>query len=62
LGGGVMNQEHLLARIRKQFAIHLNGYVSVPDLEEYIVSWKLPNRSGIMGCLLLASRGFVKLV
>ena len=60
LGGGVMNQEHLLARIRKQFSIQLNGYVRVPELEQYIVNWKFPNQSGIIGSLLLAISEFKK--
>ena len=45
LGGGVMNQDHLLHKIRQQF-VELMG--------EYIVRWGLPNESGIIGSLLLA--------
>lgn len=54
LGGGVMNQEHLLKKIRQSFQEQLNGYVVAPTLDEYIVKWGLPNESGIYGSLLLA--------
>lgn len=54
LGGGVMNQQHLVEKIRKAFEKEMAGYVVTPPLEEYIVSWGLPNKSGILGCTLLA--------
>ncbi len=54
LGGGVMNQEHLLQKIRQQFLQHMAGYMETPAPEEYIVRWGLPNESGIIGSLLLA--------
>lgn len=54
LGGGVMNQGHLLVKVREQFEKLLAGYVNVPPLEEYIVPWGLPNQSGLLGALLLA--------
>ena len=54
LGGGVMNQDHLLKKIREQFAEQMAGYMVTPALDEYIVRWGLPNESGITGCLLLA--------
>ena len=55
LGGGVMNQEHLLLKIRQQFVDQMNGYMETPEASEYIVRWGLPNKSGITGCLLLAA-------
>lgn len=54
LGGGVMNQHHLIQKIRQSFQKQLADYVTVPPLEEYIVPWQLANKSGITGCLLLA--------
>lgn len=54
LGGGVMNQEHLLQKIRQQFLQQMAGYMETPAPEEYIVRWGLPNESGIIGSLLLA--------
>ena len=54
LGGGVMNQTHLLSKIREQFLLELGGYISIPSVEEYIVPWQLVNESGIKGCLQLA--------
>lgn len=55
LGGGVMNQDHLLLKIRQQFVAQMNGYMETPSASEYIVRWALPNESGIIGCLLLAA-------
>ncbi|HAQ4672927.1 TPA: ROK family protein [Enterococcus faecium] len=54
LGGGVMNQDHLLQKIRQQFVELMGGYMETPQVSEYIVRWGLPNESGIIGSLLLA--------
>lgn len=54
LGGGVMNQDHLLHKIRQQFVELMGGYMETPPVSEYIVRWGLPNESGIIGSLLLA--------
>ena len=56
LGGGVMNQKHLLQKIRASFLEQLNGYMTFPPIDEYIVAWGLPNQSGIYGSLLLAKQ------
>jgi len=53
LGGGVMNQPHLLAQIQQAFQKQMAGYMETPPVEDYIVTWGLPNKSGIIGCLLL---------
>lgn len=55
LGGGVMNQDHLLLKIRQQFVNQMNGYMETPNSDEYIKRWGLPNKSGIIGCLMLAA-------
>ncbi|MGX7173173.1 ROK family protein [Enterococcus ratti] len=60
LGGGVMNQEHLLQKIRQQFVKQMNGYMETPAINEYIVRWGLPNESGIIGSLLLAEKEYKK--
>lgn len=54
LGGGVINQDHLLHKIRQQFVELMGGYMETPPVSEYIVRWGLPNESGIIGSLLLA--------
>lgn len=56
LGGGVMNQDHLLHKIRQQFVELMGGYMETPQVDEYIVRWGLPNESGIIGSLLLAEK------
>ncbi|MEG2253863.1 MAG: ROK family protein [Vagococcus sp.] len=53
-GGGVMNQKHLINKIRSNFQRILNGYVKTPSIEDYIVLPKLGNDSGIIGGLALA--------
>lgn len=60
LGGGVMNQEHLLEKIKEQFVIELADYVSIDNVDDFIVPWGLPNQSGIIGALLLAEDVYKK--
>lgn len=57
LGGGVMHQEQLFPMIREYVGKMINGYLSVPalnDLDKYIVPASLNDDQGIMGCLKLA--------
>lgn len=58
LGGGVMTQPHLLAAIRKEFEVQLNGYVPAISrsgcVESYIVTPELDNMSGIAGAFVIA--------
>lgn len=54
LGGGVMKQTHLLAKVRESLKEQLADYSTLPMLEEYIVGCDLGDNSGTMGCLLLA--------
>ncbi|MCR6105735.1 ROK family protein [Salipaludibacillus agaradhaerens] len=56
LGGGVMMQDHLLISLREEFSRLLNGYVTTPDLSEYIVTPALKGDAGIVGSLLLAEK------
>ncbi|WP_444546634.1 ROK family protein [Clostridium felsineum] len=54
LGGGVMKQLQLFPRIRKELEKLMANYVSMPNLDEYIVPPALKDNAGITGCLLLA--------
>lgn len=54
LGGGVMNQEQVFSSVYKYLPELVNGYVTLPDLSDYIVSPRLRNDAGIVGSLLLA--------
>ena len=58
LGGGVMQQEHLLKKVRTELLNSLNGYVQSPTLlehiETYVVNPGLGNYAGSLGSLALA--------
>ncbi|HEO8420203.1 ROK family protein [Niallia sp. FSL W8-0635] len=60
LGGGVMNQEHVLTHVYRHLSELLNGYVSYPEVQdkmnEYIVRPGLGDNAGITGGLLLAEK------
>lgn len=56
LGGGVMKQLQLFPLIRKELEQLMKNYVSMPNLDDYIVSPGLEDNSGIIGCLLLAQK------
>jgi len=60
LGGGVMNQEHVLTHISRNLKELLNGYLEFPqvstDIANYIVRPGLGDNAGITGGILLASR------
>lgn len=53
-GGGVMQQEHMVQRVRVIFKDLLNDYVRTPDLAQYIVTPALANNAGTIGCFALA--------
>ncbi|GEK89858.1 fructokinase [Alkalibacterium putridalgicola] len=55
-GGGVMKQEHLIEKVRKEFLNLINDYVKTPDIKEYIVTPKLGQNAGTVGCLALAKK------
>lgn len=56
-GGGVMQQEHLMSKVRSIFTELNNGYVEVPPLEDYIVNPAIPeNGSATVGNFALALR------
>ncbi len=58
LGGGVMQQTHLLPLVREKVEKQLNGYVQSPmileRINEYIVSPALGAQAGVFGALALA--------
>jgi fructokinase len=57
LGGGVMNQVHLLPLVRKSVQELLNGYIDRPELNEkidqYIVPAGLSSNAGLLGAMAL---------
>ncbi len=60
LGGGVMQQMHLFPRIRQYVVHYLNGYVSLPNPDTFIVPPMLGDRAGVLGALALAEERFIK--
>lgn len=58
LGGGVMHQQQLFARIRRHFHKLLNGYIDVSSwcesLDDLIVSIALNGNAGVLGACLIA--------
>jgi len=62
LGGGVMQQPHLFALIRRELAKLLNGYVRTPEildgLDRYVVPPLLGTRAGVLGALVLAEQAY----
>jgi fructokinase len=60
LGGGVMQQHHLLPLVRRRVQGLLNDYLPVPtildQIDDYIVPPGLDNRSGVLGAIALAQQ------
>jgi fructokinase len=54
LGGGVMEQAHLFDKVRNRLSRRLAGYVSLPELEKFIVPPGLGAQAGILGAMALA--------
>lgn len=58
LGGGVMDQQHLLPLVRHNVQSLLSNYIQKPailvDIENYIVPPALGNRAGVLGAIALA--------
>jgi fructokinase len=57
MGGGVMQQSHLLEAVRHKVLDYLNGYVQSPailsNIEHYIVAPGLGTQAGILGAFVL---------
>lgn len=61
MGGGVMDQPHLLPMIRTNVQRYLNGYIQAAALQEdgladYIVAPRLGNQAGVLGAIALAQQ------
>lgn len=60
IGGGVGSTPHLLTKIQKRTRGYINGYIQsdiiLKNIESYIVSPGLRNRSGILGAIALAEQ------
>ncbi len=60
MGGGVMDQPHLLPHVRQQLKALLNGYIHAPevldDMDGYVVAPALGRRAGAIGALVLAAQ------
>ncbi len=60
MGGGVMDQPQLLARVRRELQTLLGGYIQAPellrDIDAYVVPPVLGRRAGALGALVLAER------
>lgn len=58
LGGGVMRQDHLLPKIRRELIKSLGGYIQNPTvikgLESYIVKPGLQENAGVLGAIAVA--------
>ena len=54
LGGGVMQQTHLLKKVKKEFEKLMNGYVGYPSVDEYLQTPALGNNAAPIGCLAMA--------
>ncbi|MHC5217786.1 fructokinase ScrK [Enterococcus sp. LJL128] len=60
-GGGVMQQDHLMEKVRAIFKELNNGYVDVPNLDTYIINPAIPgNGSATIGNFALALRELKK--
>ena len=60
MGGGVMQQPHLLPLVRRRVRELLNGYLQVPmileHLDDYIVPPELGSRAGVLGAIALGQQ------
>jgi len=60
MGGGVMQQPHLMPIVRKNVLLFLNQYVIAPEIlekiDEYIAPPALGDRAGVLGAIALAHR------
>jgi fructokinase len=60
LGGGVMEQRHLLPMVRKRVVDLLNGYVRSPAIQQHIDAYVVPpalgGQAGVLGAIALARK------
>lgn len=64
IGGGVMRQKHLLAKIHPKVQAILNGYIKhrtiLDEIDTYIVSPGLGDQAGICGAIALAEQAYLE--
>jgi fructokinase len=60
LGGGVMKQNRLYELVRRKTSALMNGYMTLPDMEEYIVAPSLQDEQGIRGAISLVNWGTIR--
>ncbi len=58
MGGGVMHQLQLFPMIRKNVTEMLNGYITIKDIDSYIVPPALGDDSGLLGAAALARKAY----
>jgi fructokinase len=62
LGGGIGSIPHLLPRVRQKTQTYINGYIQskaiLENIESYIVTPGLGNRSGVLGAMALAEMAY----
>jgi fructokinase len=59
LGGGVLNRNGLMEKVRKQTVKLMNGYVELPDaMSELIHSSAWGDEAGLMGAIFLAQKAY----
>lgn len=56
LGGGVMNKELLLEKVRNQYQELAGNYLDIDDIKTYIVMPKLGDEAALKGCYKLAEK------
>jgi fructokinase len=56
IGGGVMEHPGLIEDIRLKVPEIINGYISVPEINEYIVRPQLGTMSGVSGAIAIAAK------
>lgn len=56
IGGGVANKEGMIEKIRREFAKLDNHYITIPDVDKYIVFPELGNEAGLIGGYVLAKK------
>lgn len=60
LGGGVMHQPQLLARVKEDFDRVWHDYLPLPDLDDYIVRPELGDDAGLIGGAIFAKEAYSK--
>jgi len=54
LGGGLIRHEELIEQIRSKLSFTINGYLQVPDLDDYVVK-STGDTNGVLGAIKLVA-------